>query len=89
MAQTVEMSVARMVVPTISVGDVDPYCILIAITFVGISVTLDVFNARKVIIDRDATGEGCILFISSIAFNPIGVAAVPSPNKFAVKLDKI
>src|SRR5690625_1375121 len=61
----------------------------IAITFVGIRVKLEVFNAKKVIIDREATGESLNFFISSIAFNPIGVAALPNPNKFAVKFDKI
>src|SRR5699024_11502647 len=88
-AQIVEIKVARIEVPTISVGETDPYCILIAITFVGINVTLEVFNAKKVIIESDATGEASTRFISSIAFSPIGVASVPRPNKFAVKLDKI
>src|SRR5690625_2121538 len=52
MADIVVITVVIIVVPTISVGATDLYCIRIAITVVGISVNPDVFNAKKVIIDR-------------------------------------
>src|SRR5690625_1958103 len=89
MADIVVITVVIIVVPTISVGATDLYCIRIAITVVAISVNPDVFNAKKVIIDLDAMVELLIFFISSIAFNPIGVAAFPNPNIFAVIFDKI
>src|SRR5690625_7239046 len=78
-----------MVVPTISVGETESYCILIAMTVVGIIVKPDVFRAKNVIIDRDAVSEPLNAFICSIALIPIGVAALPKPKIFAVKLDKI
>src|SRR5690625_7030306 len=61
----------------------------IEITIVGNKVKLDVFNARNVIIEREATFDLLNRFISSIAFNPSGVAAFPNPNIFAVIFDKI
>ena len=53
---------------------------------VGISVNPDVFITRNVIIDLDASS---LLFNSCndfIAFNPIGVAALPTPNIFTIML---
>src|SRR5699024_9748625 len=88
-ALIVEIKVAIIVVPTISVGDTELYCIRIAITVVGIMVTLDVFKAKNVIIDREAVSEPPNCFICSIALIPIGVAALPKPKTLAVMLDKI
>src|SRR5690625_5190886 len=89
MAPIDDTIVAIIVVPTISVGETESYCILIAITVVGIKVKLDVFSAKNVIIDRDAVSEPLNAFICSIALMPIGVAALPNPKIFAVKLDNI
>ena len=89
MAAVVETIVAIKVVPTISVGDTESYWSRIAITVVGIIVNPDVFKAKNVIIDREAVFDLFNFCISSIAFSPIGVAALPSPNKFAVILDNM
>lgn len=53
----VDTNVAIMVAPTISVGAIESYFIRIAIMVVGINVTLDVFSAKNVIIDREASGR--------------------------------
>lgn len=78
-----------IVVPTISVGEADSYCIRIASTVVGMIVSPAVFIAKKVIIDLEAVSEPDNSFICSIAFIPSGVAALPRPKIFAVKFDKI
>src|SRR5690625_3692885 len=83
------MTVAMIVVPTISVGEIELYCILIAITVVGTSVKLDVFKARNVITERVAVSVPLSCFICSIALMPIGVAALPKPNILAVKFEII
>ena len=84
-----EMMEASKVALTISVGDWESYFIRTASSVVGLSVKLEVLTARKVIIERLAFGLLLNFFISSIALIPIGVAALPSPKKLAVKLDKI
>lgn len=50
MAKIPEMSVAKIVGPTISVGAFASYVILTAITVVGMRVMLEVFTAKNVII---------------------------------------
>ena len=90
MAPIAEQKDAINVGPTISVGDADSYFILMAITIVGISVILEVFIARKVIMERLATSSPPFnRFNSSIAFIPRGVAAFPSPNIFAIILESM
>src|SRR5699024_175250 len=89
-ALIVEIIVAIIVVPTISVGASESYCIRIAMTVVGTSVNPDVFIAKKVIMDRVAYSDSLLnSFICCIAFNPIGVAAFPRPNMLAVMLERI
>ena len=89
MAAIVATNEVIIVVPTISVGFAEPYCMRIAITVVGINVKPDVFNAKNVIIEREAICDLLNFFNSSIAFNPIGVAALPKPNILAVKFVNI
>ena len=75
---------------TISLGLDEPFNILKDITVVGIIVTDEVFIMRKVIILLVAVSlvlfNSCILFM---AFNPNGVAALPSPNIFIIILEAI
>ena len=89
-ALIVDIVVAMIVVPTISVGLADPYVILIEITIVGIMVILEVFNAKNVAIDLVAFSLFVFNFCNScIAFIPMGVAAFPKPNMFAVIFETI
>src|SRR5699024_7427306 len=89
-ALIVEIIVAIIVVPTISVGASESYCIRIAMTVVGTSVNPDVFIAKKVIMDRVAYSDSLLnSFICCIAFNLIGVAVFPRPNMLAVMLERI
>ena len=85
----VDTAVAIIVVPTISVGETELYCIRMAITVVGIIVKPEVFKARNVTIDLEAVSVPLNCFICSIALIPMGVAALPKPNILAVILDKI
>lgn len=54
-APIVATTVAKSVVPTISVGLAELYVIRMAITVVGISVKLVVLSAKSVIIERLAS----------------------------------
>lgn len=90
MAKIPEMSVAKIVGPTISVGAFASYVILTAITVVGMRVMLEVFTAKNVIIERLASDRFWFSdFICSIALMPSGVAAFPNPKKLAIKFDKM
>ena len=86
-AEVKDISVAISVVPTISVGEIELYCIRMAMTVVGINVNPDVLIAKKVIIDLEAVSELLNFFISCMALIPIGVAALPRPKKLAIKLE--
>src|SRR5699024_1381687 len=89
-ALIVESVVAIIVVPTISVGASESYCIRIAMTVVGTRVNPDVFISKKIIMDRVADSDTLLnSVICCIAFNPIGVAAFPSLNMLAVMLERI
>src|SRR5690625_7531987 len=89
MARYVDIIVDIIVVPTIFVVETESYCIRIAITVVGIKVNPDVFKARNVTMDLEAVSDPLSCFICSIAFIPIGVAALPKPNIFAVIFERI
>ncbi len=59
-------------------------------TVVGINVILEVFTAKKVIMERLASDlPPFSFFICSMALMPSGVAAFPSPKKFAMRFDKM
>ena len=89
-AVKVDTNVAANVVPTISVGSAELKFMRIAMTVVGISVTLDVFRASNVHIAGEAVSLSGFSFCNScIALMPMGVAALPNPNMLALKLDII
>lgn len=85
-----DIRVANIVDVIIDVGFMLLYSILMDITVVGTSVKPLVFNRRNVIILCDAVS---LLSFSSwrdfIAFNPNGVAALPSPKILAAIFDEI
>jgi len=75
---------------TIPVGLIELFNILKLIIVVGISVTDEVFITRKVIILRVATSLSLFkVCIACIAFNPNGVAALPTPNIFKIIFEDI
>lgn len=65
------------------------YRFLIERIVVGIRVSPDVFNTKKVIIDFDARSFLVNFFKDFIAFKPIGVAAFPTPNILTAMLLEI
>ena len=77
----VEQIVATKVVAIIDVGSFAPAATKKAIPVAGINCTLEVLIAKKVHIALVATpGKGFNVSNSVIAFNPIGVAALLSPE---------
>ena len=85
MAASVEKEVAAMAGPTIAVGFTLPYWLRYAMILTGISCKDEIFRMRKSHISSLAQSLGSFsrearLFI---AFSPAGVAAQPSPRKFA------
>ncbi|MNJ70441.1 hypothetical protein D3C77_669010 [compost metagenome] len=78
------------VVPTISAGLAEPKLIRIAINVVGINVILAVFSASSVHIAGVAFSlSGFKVWSSCIALIPIGVAALPSPSRFALIFERM
>jgi hypothetical protein len=70
----------------ISEGAEDPASLLIAITVAGMSWIADVFKTRNIHIASEAVSFLAFTFCnSSMAFIPSGVAALPSPMKFAAR----
>lgn len=76
--------------PTILVGSADPWAARMAITVLGMSVTPAVLKAKKVHMASLASSPwGWSERISFIARSPRGVAALPSPNMFALRAIKM
>lgn len=85
-ADTVEAVVAMSVDTTMFSGLADPKEVLRAIMVLGTKVTFEVFIARNVHIGREAAlGVGLSFCNSFMALSPKGVAALPNPNKLAVR----
>src|SRR3972149_4207339 len=81
---TVAQNAPKIEVPIMIAGFALPETALIAIAVAGISVSPAVLIARKVTIEFEAVPLfGLIFSISSIAFNPNGVAAFPKPSILA------
>ena len=80
----VEKNVAKRIGMKISVGFAAPNCARYTMILTGINVNPDVFNTKNIIIGLVAVSFlGFNSCICSIAFNPIGVAALSSPNILA------
>src|SRR5699024_2124565 len=101
-AAPVLTAVARIPAPTTAAGFTLPYWLRYAITLTGISCREEILMIRKSHISLLATAfflAGPEIFpillssssfpSSSIAFSPAGVAAHPSPRKFAIKFVEI
>ena len=79
--ETAAQEVARMEVPTMAVGLVEPFAARMAIAVAGISWIELVLIARKVHMALVAVpGWGFSVSKSSIARKPSGVAALPNPR---------
>ena len=84
MAAAVDIVVAIIVGPIISVGFLAPAADNMAMVEAGIRVTEDVFMAKKVTIASVAVSFFLLSFCSSsMAFRPKGVAALPKPKILA------
>ena len=79
-------AVAKIVVPTISAGLLEPATTLIPMIVAGIKVMQPVFRAKKVHIASVASLGFLLSFCNScMAFKPNGVAAFPRPIIFALR----